>query len=41
MPSDAERTETVAVVGAAAGRGQALEDLFWALLNSPEFMFNH
>jgi hypothetical protein len=41
MPSQQERTETVAAVAAAGDRGQALEDVFWALLNSPEFMFNH
>ncbi|MFM7033753.1 MAG: DUF1549 and DUF1553 domain-containing protein [Planctomycetia bacterium] len=41
MPTDQERTDTVATVAAAADRGQALEDVFWALLNSPEFMFNH
>jgi hypothetical protein len=41
LPTDEERTETVATVAAAGDRGQALEDVFWALLNSPEFMFNH
>jgi hypothetical protein len=41
MPTEQERTETVAAVAAAGDRGQALEDVFWALLNSPEFMFNH
>jgi hypothetical protein len=41
MPNEQERTDTVAAVAAAGDRGQALEDVFWALLNSPEFMFNH
>jgi hypothetical protein len=41
MPTDRERTETLDTVGAAAERRQALEDVFWALLNSPEFIFNH
>jgi hypothetical protein len=41
MPTEQERTETVAAVAAAGDRAQALEDVFWALLNSPEFMFNH
>ena len=41
MLTEQERTETVAAVAAASDRGQALEDVFWALLNSPEFMFNH
>jgi hypothetical protein len=26
---------------AAPDRKAALEDVFWALLNSPEFIFNH
>ncbi|MFN7811507.1 MAG: DUF1553 domain-containing protein, partial [Planctomycetia bacterium] len=41
MPTDRERTETLDTVNAAAERRQALEDVFWALLNSPEFIFNH
>ena len=40
-PSEDEQKDTVATVAAAGDRGQALEDVFWALLNSPEFMFNH
>jgi hypothetical protein len=39
--TDAELTDTVATVTSAGDRKQALEDVFWALLNSPEFMFNH
>jgi hypothetical protein len=41
LPTEQERTETVATVAVAGDRGQALEDVFWALLNSPEFLFNH
>jgi hypothetical protein len=41
MPSEREREETVAAVTPVADRTQALEDVFWALLNSPEFLFNH
>jgi hypothetical protein len=39
--TEAELTDTVATVTSAGDRKQALEDVFWALLNSPEFMFNH
>jgi hypothetical protein len=31
----------VAIVGADPNPQQALEDYFWAILNSREFVFNH
>jgi WD40 repeat protein len=42
LPS-AEETETAAAAFSAkdATRRTATEDVFWALLNSPEFVFNH
>ena len=41
MPTEQERIETLLTVLDAPDRRQALEDVFWALLNSPEFIFNH
>jgi hypothetical protein len=41
MPTERERVETLATVIPATDRTQALGDVFWALLNSPEFLFNH
>ncbi|MFM9057864.1 MAG: DUF1549 and DUF1553 domain-containing protein [Planctomycetaceae bacterium] len=41
MPTERERIETLAAVLDAPDRKQALEDVFWALLNSAEFIFNH
>lgn len=40
-PSDEERTQLVAVVGESDNPQQTLEDAFWAILNSREFVFNH
>ncbi len=50
-PTDSERTRmTDVLVEAARGcdgderetaRRQAIEDLYWAVLTSPEFLFNH
>ena len=41
MPTERERLETLVTVLDAADKRQAIEDVFWALLNSPEFIFNH
>jgi len=41
MPTERERIETLVTVLDGRDRKQALEDIFWALLNSPEFIFNH
>ncbi|MFM1995633.1 MAG: hypothetical protein RLZZ111_20 [Planctomycetota bacterium] len=40
-PTERERLETLVTVVDATDKRQALEDVFWALLNSPEFFFNH
>jgi hypothetical protein len=40
-PSDEERAQLVAVVGESDNPQQTLEDAFWAILNSREFVFNH
>jgi hypothetical protein len=39
LPTDAERTEVSAAFAATPDRKQATEDLMWALMNTPEFMF--
>ena len=41
LPSDEERAQLVAVVGESDNPQQTLEDAFWAILNSREFVFNH
>jgi hypothetical protein len=41
LPTDQERTALTAEVATQENRNQALEDVFWALLNSREFVFNH
>jgi hypothetical protein len=41
MPTERERIETLITVLDAPDKKQTLEDVFWALLNSPEFVFNH
>ena len=40
-PTDIEMKKLVAAVEANPNKQQALEDVFWAILNSREFMFNH
>jgi len=40
-PTPVEMTKLVAAVDASANKQQTLEDIFWAVLNSREFMFNH
>ena len=41
FPTDAERKELLASVGQAPNPKEGLEDVFWAVLNSREFVFNH
>ncbi len=40
-PTDAEKTHFVERLASANQRGEAIEDLFWVLLNSTEFAWNH
>ena len=41
LPGEEEREQLAAMVGRHPSRRQALEDLLWGLLNSPEFYHNH
>ena len=40
-PRPEEMTKLLAAVNTATDKKQALDDVFWAVLNSREFMFNH
>ena len=40
-PLERERIELLASVQGLQNRQQQFEDIFWALLNAPEFIFNH
>ena len=40
-PTDVESAEINALLDAEEDKKAALEDVFWALLNSKEFIFNH
>jgi hypothetical protein len=41
QPSKAELAKLVPILSQAKDQSQPLEDIFWALLNSREFLFNH
>ncbi len=41
MPSADEKTKVLALVNAEKDKKQVLEDAFWAVLNTREYMFNH
>ena len=41
FPTDAERQELLAAIEQAPNPKEGLEDVFWAILNSREFVFNH
>lgn len=38
-PGDAEAAKAKSILAAGEDRRAALEDLFWAMLNTPEFLF--
>ncbi|MFI4874536.1 MAG: DUF1553 domain-containing protein, partial [Blastopirellula sp. JB062] len=40
-PTEEEKTRLTAVIDQDENKQQALEDVFWAVLNSREFLFNH
>ena len=41
LPTERERNDFVALLGESSGneKREAVEDLFWALMNTPEFLF--
>ena len=41
LPSEKEKTDLLASIEGEKGKVKGLEDLFWAVLNSREFVFNH
>jgi len=41
LPTPRERSNYLPYVGAAGGKKEPYEDVFWVLLNSSEFLFNH
>ena len=43
FPTDAEKSKlsTALAETEAAGRRQAIEDLYWSILSTKEFLFNH
>ncbi len=41
LPTDEERAALKAEIETQENKNQALEDVFWAVLNSREFVFNH
>ena len=41
QPTEQELAQLLPLFGEGSDRKQALEDVFWALLNSREFIFNH
>jgi hypothetical protein len=40
-PTDAEKAKLLEAVNQGQDKNQVLQDVFWAVLNSKEFMFNH
>ena len=40
-PSEEEKNQLNAYVDAAENKREALEDVFWTMLNAKEFIFNH
>ncbi len=40
-PAADEAKKLQAIIAPIANKQQALEDVFWSLLNTREFMFNH
>jgi hypothetical protein len=41
FPTTQERAKLAKIIRASADRRSAVEDTFWALLSSKEFLFNH
>lgn len=41
MPTDEEMKKLTPLLAPGSNQEQALLDIFWALLNSREFLFNH